>query len=399
MKKNLLACMALLLVVLNGCNHKELCYHHPHTARVRINVDWSEFDRETPTGMTVKVYSVDGSAPITSVGHTLDHATFDLGAGLYNTLTFNQSVSEFGSVSFRDMDNFHAASVVTNAITSRWYKGRSEGEVVVTNPEWLASGSDTDNRVTEEMVEHTRHEQSQNVAQQSLTEHLLTTHVPQNLIYTVYVKVRIAGIHNLRSARGALDGWAQSVKLASRQPDNNKVTHLLENWSLKLDSTDVTKGYIKASFNCLGFPFGHQELPEDNKFMLSLLLVDNKTQLDRIFHVGDKFIVDPEDDHILYLILDWGDGLPDDDPDPDPEPDPDPDPDPDPNPDPDPDPDPEPDPKPEPDPEDPLPDVKPEGGSASGFDAIVLPWGDEMDYDIIMKDLNKHIINSKKNKK
>ena len=85
----MLACMALLLVVLSGCNHKELCYHHPHTAKVRINVDWSEFDREAPTGMTVMVYPADGSAPVTSVGHTLAHATFDLGAGLYNTLTFN----------------------------------------------------------------------------------------------------------------------------------------------------------------------------------------------------------------------------------------------------------------------------------------------------------------------
>ena len=33
---------------------------------------------------------------------------------------------------------------------------------------------------------------------------------------------------------------------------------------------------------------------------------------------------------------------------------------------------------------DPLPDVKPEGGSSSGFDATVEDWGDEIEHEIEM---------------
>ena len=27
-----------------SCEHKDLCYHHPHTTDVRIDVDWSMFE-------------------------------------------------------------------------------------------------------------------------------------------------------------------------------------------------------------------------------------------------------------------------------------------------------------------------------------------------------------------
>lgn len=64
MKKYTFAYLALIGMLLNACNHKELCYHHPHTSRVRIDVDWSEFDREQPTGMMVSVYPAEGGTPI-----------------------------------------------------------------------------------------------------------------------------------------------------------------------------------------------------------------------------------------------------------------------------------------------------------------------------------------------
>ena len=370
-----------LMLVLTACNHKELCYHHPHTARVRINVDWSEFDREEPTGMTTMVFPAEGGTPHTSLGHTLDHATFDLLEGNYHTMTFNQSPSEFGSVTFRNMDNFQEAEVLANHITSRWYKGRTEGEVIATDPEWLASDSDMDNRVTEDMVNKTRHELEMDDRQYPLTEHLLTTHTPQNMVYTVHVKVRVRGIHNLRSARAALDGFAEGMKLATHQPLAGKVTHLMESWKMKQDASDPTQGYITATFQCFGFPFGHQALPEENNFRLSLLLVDNKTQLNRVFHVGDLFVEDAEDDHILYLELDWGDGLPDDNPDDPDDPDNPDNPD---NPDDPDDPDNPDNPDNPDDPDDPgkLPDVKPEGGSSSGFDATVEDWGEEIEHDI-----------------
>ena len=90
-----------VILLLASCNHKELCYHHPHTAKVRVDVDWSRFVEEEPTGMTVMVYPADGSQPYTTLTHTLHQAYFHLPEGVYHSLVFNQSVSEFGSLEFR----------------------------------------------------------------------------------------------------------------------------------------------------------------------------------------------------------------------------------------------------------------------------------------------------------
>ena len=41
MKKGLLNMLVCVLAAaLCSCNHKELCYHHPHTASVKVEFDW-----------------------------------------------------------------------------------------------------------------------------------------------------------------------------------------------------------------------------------------------------------------------------------------------------------------------------------------------------------------------
>ena len=134
----------LVLFLLSACHHEELCFHHPHKARVKVNVDWSRFKKEEPTGMTVMVFPQDGGATLSSVGHGLDYATFDLLEGDYHTLTFNQSTSEFGSFEFRHMDSFHDAEVVSSTIGSRWYKSRAKDERLAADPEWFAVDSEAE---------------------------------------------------------------------------------------------------------------------------------------------------------------------------------------------------------------------------------------------------------------
>ena len=32
--------LAVMALVLASCEHKELCYHHPHTVTIRVEFDW-----------------------------------------------------------------------------------------------------------------------------------------------------------------------------------------------------------------------------------------------------------------------------------------------------------------------------------------------------------------------
>ena len=329
----------ILLTLLVSCNHHELCYHHPHTAQVQVNVDWSEFVEEQPTGMTVMVYPADGSKPYSSLTHTLDHASFNLPEGMYHTLVFNQSVSEFGSLEFRQMEAYDKAEVVSSTEDSRWYEARAEGGRVVRQSEWIAIHREESKSVTRQMVEELRPEGKYRTGDAG--GYVLSNLVPHNIIYTIHVRVYIEGIYNLRSARASLGGLAEGYWLGKGKPTANKVTHLLEEWKMTLNEEDPTKGFIEAQITCFGLPDGHQGKPEENELMLSLLLVDNKTILDFPFQVGDKFEASIEEDVRLQLNLTLEVVI-----------------------------------------STPLPDVEPEGGSGSGFSATVDDWGEEEKIDI-----------------
>ena len=336
--KGMVKFLWILLMLLVSCNHHELCYHHPHTAQVRVNVDWSEFEEENPTGMTVMVYPADDTKPYTVLTHTLDHATFDLPEGTYHALAFNQSVSEFGSLEFRLMDQYADAEVVSATLESRWYQGRVDGSRVVTQPEWIGTHREEGGRVTREMVEEVRPEGKYRSG--NGPEYVLSSLVPQNIIYTVHVRVYIKGIYNLRSARAALEGMAEGYRFAAARPSDITATYLMEEWKLTVDSDDPTRGHIDTDLYCFGLPDGHQGKADENLFTLSVLLVDNKTVLNIPFMVGDKFV---QGDANVRLSLNMELEL-----------------------------------------VEPLPDVKPEGGSGSGFDATVDDWGEEIEHDIQM---------------
>lgn len=339
----------LLLFVVSSCNHDELCYHHPHDAQVRIDVDWSKFEEEVPTGMTVMVYPQGEGAgnAVTQHTNTIGYALLSLPAGHYHSIVYNQSPSEYGSISFRGMDKYETAEVYANPTDSRWYVSRGDEEGrVVTEPEWLATDRVENMLVTQTMVEMTGKDNlSQITKSRTRTDNsfLIGEHQPQNIVYTITVKVHVEGIYNLRSARASLSGMAEGYWLGKSKPTANKVTHLLEDWQMTINPDDPTKGTITAQITCFGLPDGHQGTAGENELMLSLLLVDNKTKLDFPFQVGDDFEVSIEEDVQLKLKL----GL-----------------------------------ELELTVQNPLPDVKPEGGSDGGFSATVDDWGEEENVDV-----------------
>lgn len=340
----------LLLLCVVSCSHDELCYHHPHDSRVRFNVDWSDFVEEVPTGMTVMVFPQDGGKVQTQHTNTITHALFAIPAGRYHSLVYNQSPSEFGGLSFRGMEQFETAEVYANPTDSRWYVSRGDEDGrLVTEPEWLGTDRLENIVVTPEMVNQTGEENmTQLTSSRARSDNgiLVGNYKPQNIVYTITVKVHIEGIYNLRSARASLTGLAEGYWLGKGKPTANKVIQLMEDWKLTINPDDPTRGTIETQIACFGLPDGHRGTAEENELMLSLLLVDNKTKLDFPFYVGDDFEAHMEEDiHLTQsLALQVDITIPER-----------------------------------------LPDVKPEGYTeGGGFDAKVEDWGEEQQIEIPM---------------
>jgi len=338
-------------MLLFSCKHDELCYLHPHTAQVRVDVDWSYFTKyEAPTGMTVTLFPDDGSTPHRTVTHTIDHAVMSLPVGTYHALVFNQSESEFGSFTFRDMDSAESAVVAVER-SSRWYS-RTDTEPVATESEWLGVGNYSNAEVTQDMIDDQAwiHSQTSRAG-----EPVIATVVPHNILHTVIVRIHTKGIYNLRSARAALTGMSEGHMLTRDINLNSKVTYLLENFKLEKDGNDPARGYIEARISCFGLPDDHRSLPQENELSLELLLVDNKTILTYDIPVGDRFVkieemiypdtndikAEAETGYSLLIELFADDPID-------------------------------------------VPDVKPTEGSSAGFDAIVDDWEEEIRQDIPM---------------
>ena len=354
MKKSspVLFCLLADVALFSSCEHKELCYNHPHTAEVRIDADWSKFTPyENPTGMTLMLYpQYSGASVISYLTNTTSHAILSLPADRYHVLVFNQSLSEFGTISFQGLDKRETAEVVANTQTSRWYAVRNESEKVATSPEWLGVANFSDAEVSQAMID--AGEEAMMQAATRNTPLAIASLTPVNVISTVKVRLRVKGIQNLRSARASLNGMAEGYHLTTMQPTKRKATYLMEEWTMTRDKTNPTMGVIETSFTCFGLPDGHQSTAAENLLSLSLLLVDNKTIKDYSFNVGDRFVVgdassgniseiNPEQEAGVYLdiMLDFDTDIT-------------------------------------------LPDVPPEGGSGGGFDAEVEDWGEEEEYEL-----------------
>lgn len=345
--------LLLLLIVLiaTSCEHKELCYNHPHHTPVRVDVDWSKFEPyEKPTGMTVVFFSETSPNTFTRHTNVTSHVIADLPVDFFHVLAFNQSPSEFGSFRFTDMDNKEkaAARIVENI--SRWYVSRGNNELVALEPEWLGVGNYASIEVTQEMLDNYIESILVGSVLLGANTEPLATLTPRNVIHTLSVDIHIEGYHNLRSARASLTGMSEGYLLTQEKRMNSTVTHLLEEWDATRDHDDATKGTIHSDITCFGLPDNHSRQPDDNLFVLEALLVDNKTIVTFEFAVGDMFIqqdyVSKENDNHLHLKLVLthdihGNPVV-------------------------------------------LPDVEPAGGSSSGFDATVESWGEDIEHDIVM---------------
>lgn len=336
-----------VIIAANSCEHKELCYYHPHVAPVRVNVDWSLFTMEQPTGMTAYAYTQDGKGEHLHrfITHDINSITLELEAGFFNSIVFNQSESEYGSIEFTDLESYNNAQVKVVQTKSSWYSTKVPETKVGTEPEWFAVGREEQIEVTEDMVAVAEKEYLDQLGDQmaralsTKTVNDVATIVPISVIKQVEFRVYGQGLYNLRSARGAVEGMAEGCLLSTGQTTASHVAHTMDAWHLETEPNDPASGDIVTVLSTFGLPQGHGGAADENKFTLNLLLVDNKTQLTYDYYIGDILAqfegMDGLDGQIQKVVVELE--LPER-----------------------------------------LPDVQPMGGSGGGFDASVDDWGDEI---------------------
>lgn len=109
MKKQLFL-LCLLFLTLAGCNHKELCYQHPHTATLRVVFDWRNAPDASPEGMCIFFYPDDGGEVQRFDFSGTEGGTVNLPTGKYRAVCYNNDLS---GIQQRGVSSFYTHEAYT----------------------------------------------------------------------------------------------------------------------------------------------------------------------------------------------------------------------------------------------------------------------------------------------
>lgn len=229
-------------------------------SRARIDVDWSGYGKETPTGMTIMFHHKETGEMTHAIDNNTAHITTELTIGHHWATVFNLTIGEFENIGFRGLDTAETAEAYAREYTAnKWLTILSdENSYVACQPEWLATDTILTNAV--ETLPETK---------------IIGTLHPRNVIYTLHIRVDVGNTGSMIAARGAISGMASGRRLAAESPNTNSITatHLInsDSWIRTAESS------VCAEMRCFGLPANHQGLPEENIFEFQALLSDGKT--------------------------------------------------------------------------------------------------------------------------
>lgn len=322
-------CILILLLPLSGCERRDITYYLE--AEVEIHVDWSQAelnDKEANYGATVVFYPEDGGTPRIMLMGNRNYEKVRLPQGRYNVIIFNRSFDDFANVNFRGKEHYETLEAYASKTGTRI-------EEITDSPEALASDCIEGFEVTEEMLGNYSTVMTNRSATAEGTDQACSLcFKPLKLIKEMKFTLHVKGLNNVRSACATIDGVSASVFLASRQASRQTVTQRFDLGNKTFYSGSPFDGTMDATFNSFNF-----NADDFHTVRIEADLVDGKTTYEESF---DEVAVDKEvnEDGKIYFSIKIETS--------------------------------------------PIPDVKPEGGSDSGFDVDVGNWGDEINSDIII---------------
>ena len=87
-----IVCAAFLLMMaelLSSCEHKDLCYDHPHRQNVEVMFDWSADPEANPATMSLYLYPENGGDPIRYEFTDKNGGNISVAAGTYKAICVN----------------------------------------------------------------------------------------------------------------------------------------------------------------------------------------------------------------------------------------------------------------------------------------------------------------------
>jgi len=306
-------CLIALGVLLSSCEHKELCYQHPHAKTVRVVFDWREAPDASPQGMCVYFYPAEGGS-----GQRVDFkgtsgGEVELRVGKYRVMCYNNDTE---AVLFYDTGNFDTHGAYTregNVLEPIYgnganYAPRAEGtedERVLISPDMMWGCTATEVEITDAGVSYVcvpKCERGVWDGSPTKSAEQVITLYPHELVCTYTYEV-----HNVKNLKhvvqmcGSLSGLAPSMLLADESLGTECVTVPFESVS---DGVSCVTGRF--------YTFGHHEENAAPHRMTFYVVMDDGKKYAYGVDAAERFNVtgqvhaapDPKHVHIVIDGLD-----------------------------------------------------------------------------------------------
>ena len=252
-----------LLFVTTSCEHKDLCYNHPHGVKLKVEFDWEKAPDAFAKGMCIYFYPEDGGSYRRFDFSNMQGGYIELTAGTYNVICYNNDTD---GVLFSGISKYHNQYLYTrngnlfepvfgSAASSTPRADGTEDERVVITPDMMWGCAVTKVYVAETGVSYT-HEtitgdmDSPQLKVENTKEDIILTFYPEELLchYTYEIK-NIENIEEIDELCGSLSSMSGGMKIYNGELSRECVTLP---FSAKIN---IEENIITGEF----YTFGHHE--------------------------------------------------------------------------------------------------------------------------------------------
>ncbi|MGL5684136.1 MAG: DUF5119 domain-containing protein [Marinifilaceae bacterium] len=258
-KRIYLLCFVLCLIC--GCERRELDYSYKDLAELNVLFDWSKAGIN-PKAATVLFYRKGYDTPIVHLTN-FDLSEVHLPKGVYNIIGFNETTDGFDNVAFREINDYNTLEAYAKPLIVR---SKGVADDFVENPDTLGAYTILNFSVTEEMIEKTKLRAAGN---EMIEEKDTVKLYPERVIATAEVIVHVKGLNNIYTAKGAIYGFSNSVKLLAKEYTNNTSSHIVNFTTATYYGDSEKDGILQGKLTLFELPSGKNVI-----FRFSSLLVD-----------------------------------------------------------------------------------------------------------------------------
>lgn len=112
------AVVIIVMIMLSSCEHKELCYSHPHTVSINVVFDWRNAPDARPETMSVYLFPENGGGPLRYEFVDIAGGTIEVPPGEYKGLCVNSDTEKLNYRGSNNWDTFEIYSRPTELLRS-----------------------------------------------------------------------------------------------------------------------------------------------------------------------------------------------------------------------------------------------------------------------------------------